>query len=253
VSTLRLTRLVLIERGRRILGLIGFAILFIAAGLTARVLTGPAGHVEMDALMQIGGINLVSALLLLGWLLGRYPIIAALVLLAGIFSADREAGYARLYSVRPVSFLRIYGLRFLTLLTVAFLLSATLLPVFDTIMLGRWAGPNTLVLVACYVAVYGSLVAFLSIFIKGEGWVALALGIVAMIWDAMRRGNLLADAPPGVREVVSFLLPPQGPLFRIETAFAELQPLPWAAVGYVFGYALVLLVAGAVFVVDREL
>ncbi|MGH7469005.1 MAG: hypothetical protein ACRENP_13705 [Longimicrobiales bacterium] len=252
MSALRLTQLVLRERSHRILGLIGFAILFIAAGLAARVLTGPAGHVEMGSLMQVGGYPLVSLLLLLGWVLGRYPIIAALVLMAGIFSTDREAGYARLYAVRPVSFLRIYGLRFITLLTIAFLLSATLLPIFDVIMLGQWAGPNTLVLIACYVAVYGSLVAFLSVFIKGEGWVALALAVVAMIWEALRRGNVLAEAPPGVREVVSFLLPPQGPLFRIETAFAELQPVPWAAVGYVMGYSFVLLVAAAVFVVDRE-
>jgi hypothetical protein len=252
VNTLRLTQLVLIERTRRIVGLIAFAILFLAAGVTARVLAGGPEHVELGQLLAVGGYPVLAALLLLGWLLGRFPLIAVLVLVAGLFSADREAGYARLYAVRPVSFLRVYGLRFLALLIIAFLMSAILLPLFDVIMLGNWAGPATLVLVACYVVLYGSLAAFLSVFIKGEGWVALALGVTAMIWDALRRGNALAQAPPLVREVVSFILPPQGPLFRIETAFAELEPIPWAAVGYVLGYSLVLLIAAAVFLVDRE-
>jgi hypothetical protein len=252
VSAFRLTRLVLQERSRRIYGLIAFAILFVASGLTARVLVGEEGHVELGELMTIGGYPLVSALLLMGWLLGRYPLIATLVLVAGIFSADREAGFARLYAVRPVSFLRIYGLRFLTLLAIAFLLSVILLPVFDVIMLGQWAGPATLVLIACYVIVYGSLVAFLSVFSKGEGWIALGLALAAMIWEALRRGRALDQAPPGVKEAVSFILPPQGPLLRIEAAFAELQPIPWVAVAYVLGYALVLLIAAAVFLVDRE-
>jgi hypothetical protein len=253
MSALRLTRLCLIERGRRILALAVFGVLFIVAGLAARLLTGQEGHVELGQLLQMGGYPLVSVLLLLGWLIGRYPIIAALVLLAGSFSTDRSNGFARLYAVRPISFLQLYGLRFLALLTIAFLLSAILLPVFDIIMLGQWAGPATLVLIACYVFLYGSLVTFLSVFTRGEAWIALALALAAMIWEALRRGNALASAPAIVRDAISFILPPQGPLFRIETAFAEVQPIPWSAVGYVLGYSIVLLVAAAVFIADREL
>jgi hypothetical protein len=252
VSALGLTRLVLAERTRRIVGLIAFALLFLAGAMAARILAGGPEHVEIGQLMVVGGYPLFAVLLLLGWLIGRFPLIAALVLVAGIFSTDREAGYARIYAVRPISFLRIYGLRLLTLLTLAFLLSAMLLPLFDLIILGHWAGSATLVLTACYVILYGSLVAFLSVFIKGDVWVALGLAIMAMIWDALRRGNALDQAPPGVRDVVSFILPPQGPLFRIETAFAQQEPMPWVAVGYVLGYALVLLIAAAVFVGDRE-
>ena len=253
MNALQLTRLFIFDRSRRILGLIGFGVLFIVAGLAARALTGQEGHVELGQLLQMGGYPLVSAMLLLGWLIGRYPIIAALVLLAGLFSGDRANGYARLYGVRPVSFLQLYGLRFLVLLAIAFLLGAVLLPIFDVIMLGAWAGPATLVLIACYVLLYGSLVSFLSIFTRADAWIALALALIAMIWEALRRGNALNDAPPIVRDVISFLLPPQGPLFRIETAFAEMQPIPWSAVGYVVGYSFVLLLAAAVFGTDREL
>jgi hypothetical protein len=253
MSVLRLTRLSLMDRSRRILALVLFGVLFIAAGLAARLLTGQEGHVELGQLLQMGGYPLVSAMLLLGWLLGRYPIMAALVLLAGIFSADRASGHARLIAVRPVSFLQLYGLRFLALLGIAFLLSAILLPIFDVIMLGAWAGPATLVLIACYVTLYGSLVTLLSVFTRADAWFALALALTAMIWEALKRGTALADAPPIVRDVISFILPPQGPLFRIETAFAEMQPIPWSAVGYVLGYSFVLLVAASVFLPDREL
>ncbi|MEX2281636.1 MAG: hypothetical protein WEE89_04010 [Gemmatimonadota bacterium] len=248
----RITRLVLVERSRRILGLIGFAILFVLAGFVARLLVGGSGHVEMGQLYQIGGYPMVSALLLLGWLLGRYPIIATLVLVTGWFSADRAAGYARLYSVRPVSFLRLYGLRLLTLLAVSFVMSAVLMPTFDVLMLGEWTGAAVFVLIGSYVLLYGSLTAFLSLFTRGEGWLALGLGMSAMIWDAMRRAGSLDQAPRIVRQIVSFILPPQGPLFRIETAFGEIQPIPWIDVGYVAAYSAILLLATAVFIVDRE-
>jgi len=253
MTTATITRLVLTERARRIAGLIIFAILFIASGLAARAVAGGNdGHIEMDQIFQAGGYPLVSALLLMGWLLGRFPIIATLVLLAGVFSADRAQGYARVYGVRPVSFVRLYGVRCLILLATAFALNAILLPVFDVIMLGAWNGPSTLVLIACYVIVYGGLVTLLSVFTRGEAWIGLALAIAAMVWDALRRADVLAQAPPGIKEAVSFILPPQGPLFRIETAFGEMTPMPWIDVAYVCGYGLVLLLAAAVFVADRE-
>ncbi len=248
----QVTRLVVIERSRRILGLLGFAVLFVLAGFVARLLVGGSGHVETGQLYQIGGYPMVSALLLLGWLLGRYPIIATLVLVAGWFSADRTLGYARLYSVRPVSFLRLYGLRLVTLLAIAFGMSAILMPAFDVLMLGEFTGAAIFVLIGSYVLLYGSLTAFLSVFTRGEAWLALGFGIAGMIWDAMRRAGSLDQAPPGVKQAVSFILPPQGPLFRIETAFGELQPIPWIDVGYVAGYSLILLLAAAVFIVDRE-
>jgi hypothetical protein len=253
VSALRLTRLAIVERGRRLLGLLAFAVVFLAAGLTARALVGQEGHVEIGELFLVGGYPVVSALLLLGWLLGRYPLIATLVLFAGLFSGDRTDGYARLYSVRPVSFLRVYGLRVLALLLLAFLLSAVLLPIFDVIMLGNWAGPATFVVIACYVLVYAGLTTLLSLFFRNEAWIALGISLAALIWDALRRANKLDQAPRGVAEAIAFILPPQGPLFRVEGAFAAVQPIPWMDVAYIIGYALVLFLAAAVLIVDREL
>lgn len=253
MSTVRLTQMVLVERGRRIVILIVIAGLFLVAGLAARVLAGGGDHVELDQLFLMGGYQLVSTLLLMGYLLGRYPLIATLVLLSGVFSADRLSGYARLYAVRPVSLVAIYGLRTIALLLVAFAISALLLPLTDLLVMGRWNGPATLVIVGCYVIVYGGLVALLSVFFRNEGWIALVLAITAMVWDALRRGNVLDQAPPGIKQVVSFILPPQGPLYRIESAFGQMQPLPWTDVAYVCGYGLVLLLAATVFVADREL
>lgn len=252
MSALRLTRMVLVERSRRIVILIAIAGLFAIAGLAARIVAGDGEHVDLDQLFLMGGYQLLSTLLLMGYLLGRYPLIATLVLLSGVFSADRAAGYTRLYAVRPVSLVAIYGLRMIALLLVAFAISAVLLPVTDILIMGRWNGPFTLVVVACYVIVYGGLVALLSVFFRNEGWIALVLAITAMVWDALRRGNVLEQAPPGVRQVVSFILPPQGPLFRIESAFGQSQPIPWTDVAYVVGYGLVLLLAAAVFIADRE-
>jgi hypothetical protein len=156
-----------VERGRRIVGLLAFALLFVAAGLTARMLVGEEGHVEVGELFLIGGYPVVSALLLLGWLLGRYPIIATLVLFAGIFSGDRIDGYARLYSVRPVS-------------SCAFMVSAHWFclrcpyaergaaAAVRCDHAGQLAGPATFVVIVCYMLVYAGLTTLLSLFFRGE-------------------------------------------------------------------------------------
>jgi hypothetical protein len=240
--------LTLRSRARRILGLGAFGMMFLAAGATARIFTGDEhGHIELDQLFALGGTTLVSALLLLGWLVGRFPLIAALVLMAGIFSHDRAAGYARLYAVRPRSMLLLYGVRFFALALMAFLLSALLMPIFDVIVLGEWSDPSLFVLIAAQVIVFGTLTALLSTMLRGDAWVALFLGVTALVWDALRRIDFFQAAPSAVRETVSVLLPPQGALMRIETAFATMQPVPWEAFIYIVLYgALMLLVAGVV-------
>src|SRR5688500_8118708 len=132
-------------RLKRILALLAFAMLFVIAGGTARAMVGVEhGHVEMGELLQVGGYPLVSTLLLLGWVLGRYPLIATLVLIAGIVSDDRTSGMSRLYSVRPTSLVGIYVRRFFAVALISFVISALLLPGFDLLLLGQWAGPATL-------------------------------------------------------------------------------------------------------------
>jgi hypothetical protein len=234
-------------RSRRVLGLIAFGALFLTAGATARVFTGREhGHIEMDQLFELGGTTLVSALLLLGWLIGRFPLIAALVLMAGIFSADRTLGHARLYAVRPRSLVLLYGARFLLLGLVAFTMSALLMPAFDYLVLGEWTGTSVFVLIAAQIIVFGTLTALLSVFTRADAWVALFLGLVALVWDGLRRIDFVQDTPAAFRETLSVLLPPQGALMRIEMAFGMMQPVPWDAFLYVVLYgALLAVFAGA--------
>lgn len=253
MSALAIASLTLRARRRRILALLAFAAVFLAAALTARLLVsqGEGGQVQMDRLFIVGGYPLVSALLLLGWVLGRYPLVATLVMLAGVISHDRAEGYARVYGVRPTSPHRIYAARAALLAAVAFAVSAVLMPVFDLIMLGTWAGPATFVLILAYVIVYGGLVALLSVWTRGDAWIALLLALLALVWDALRRADALM-IPPGLRDLVTFVLPPQAAFLELEGAFGALQPIPWDAFAYVVGYGLVLWALAAVSLGRRE-
>jgi hypothetical protein len=234
------------SRRRRLLGLAAFGLLFLAAGATARVFTqSDHGHVEMDRLFELGGVTLVSGILILGWLIGRFPLIATLVLMAGIFSGDRASGHARLYAARPRSLVLLYGARFLLYAAVAFFMSALLMPAFDFLVLGEWGGPSVFALIAAQIIVFGVLTALLSVFTRADAWIALFLGILAIVWDGLRRIDYFVAMPAFVRETVSIILPPQGALMRIEMAFGSMQPVPWDAFTYILIYgALVLLLAG---------
>jgi hypothetical protein len=238
--------LTLRARIRRIAGLIAFGLLFLAAGATARIFThSEHGHIEMDQLFELGGTTLVSVVLLLGWLIGRFPLIATLVLMAGVFSDDHSAGHARLYAVRPRSLPLLYGARFLLFATLAFVLSALLLPAFDVIVLGEWGGPSVFVLIAAQIVAFGVLTALLSVFTRADAWAALFLGILGLVWDGLRRVDYFPGLPRGVRELISVVLPPQGALMRIEIAFGSLQPVPWDAFLYIVIHGvLLMLVAG---------
>jgi hypothetical protein len=252
-GALMLAALTLKARRKRLFALLAFAALFLAAALTARLFVADDhGHVSADGLFVVGGYPLVSALLLMGWLVGRFPIIATLVLMAGVVSDDRAEGYARLYAVRPTSPLTLYGVRFAALALLAFLVSALLLPAFDLIMLGTWAGPATLVLILANVVALGGLVAFLSLWTRADAWIALFLALAALVWNALRESGRLT-VPPGARDFVAFILPPQGAMLRLEEAFGALQPIPWDAFAYVVGYGMVLLALAAFLLRRREI
>lgn len=240
MKALALVRLDLAERRVRILGLVAFAALFLLAGLAARAVAGEHGHVEIDRLFMLGGYPLASAILLLGWLLGRFPMIAVLVLFAGIVSRDRDEEYDRLLRVRPGRIGSVYFVRAVVLGTLAFLLSALLLPLFDLLLLGTWAGPATFVLAFANVVLYGSLTFFLSTLTRGDAWVALLLGMAALVWHGLLLTGYAAPPPP-IGDVLSFVLPPAGPILRLEGAFGQLQPVPWDSFGYVIGYSVVVL------------
>lgn len=237
---------------RRLFALAGLCLVFLfAASAAATFLKDEHGDVHIDALFVIGGYPAASALLLLGWLLGHLPLVAVLVLMAGFISDDRASGLARLIAVRPVSPVGVYGTRFGLLAVIAFAICATIMPAFDALMLGEWAGPATLVLILAYVVVYGGLVAFLSAWTRGDAWLALLLAIAAIAWSAFDRAGSLPLAP-GMAQLVGFLLPPQPALFQLEGAFAELQPIPWDAFAYCIGYGGFFLVLAGLSVARRE-
>jgi hypothetical protein len=242
------------SRMRRMLGLGAFALLFLLAGATARVLTGSAhGHVELERLFELGGSTLVSVLLLLGWLIGRFPMIAVLVLMSGVFSDDRDRGYTRLFAVRPSSVLALYGARMVTFSLIAFAMSAVLIPGFDLLILNEWTGTGVFALIGAQVLVYGSLTALLSVATRGDAWIALFLGLLATVWYALRRVDFFQSTPPLIRETVSVLLPPQGALLRVEGAFAAAQPVPADAMLYIAIYSLLILILAGAALARREI
>lgn len=247
-------RLTWASRVRRVIGLSAFGTLFVVAGATARLMTaGEHGHVELDPLFELGGTTLVSALLVLGWLVGRFPMIATLVLMQGAFSADRAAGTARLYAVRPRSLPALYLARTFALLVLAWLLSAIVLPLFDFMILGAPPGPEVFILITAQVLAYGAVTALLSVFTRADAWIALFLGIAAVVWDALRRMDAVASTLPWLRDAVSVLLPPQGALIRIESAFGADQPIPSDAFLYVTVYAALVFLLTAVALSRRQI
>ena len=250
-AAFRLAVLELRTRRRRILALLAFAGIFLAAAATAATLArGTTERVEFDRLFQLGGFPLVSGMLLTGWLLGRFPVAATLVLMSGIIAGDREAGHARVLAARPVPPALLYGTRFAVLAAVAFAICGVLMPLFDLIMLGEWAGPATLILILAHVLVWGGLTTLLSVFTSLDAWMALLLAILAMVWSALAGAGMLPLAAALV-EITAFVLPPQAQLFALESAFGDVQPIPWGAFAFAAGYG-VLAIMGALFFVGRR-
>jgi hypothetical protein len=178
---------------------------------------------------------------------GRFPAIAALVLMAGVYSEARHTGLARLLEVRARPPLLLLALRTTLALLLALALSLLVLITFDVVMLGRAPGPQLGALVLAHVLTYGAVTALLSTMTRGDGWAAAFVIILAMIWQALLRSGVLATSPPGIREVVTVVLPPQGALLQLENAFAGDLAVPWHALLYAALYAaLALLLAGVV-------
>ncbi len=251
-AAFRMAALELLARRRRILGLLAAAAVFLAAAVTAATLARDQGHVEFDTLYRLGGYPLVSGLLLTGWLIGRFPLVVVLVLTSGVVSGDRDAGTARLLAARPVAPTLVYGVRLLVLWALAFAIAAALLPAFDLIMLGDWAGPATLVLILAHILVWGSLTTLLSVFTRLDAWIAALLAVLAMTWNALVHAGLSPLAPP-LTEVLSFVLPPVERLVQLESAFAGLEPIPWDAFAFCAGYGAVLLLLAAWRIRRREI
>jgi hypothetical protein len=251
-AALSLAGLETLARRRRIMALLAFAGLFLLTAATAAVLAGEEGHVELETLFQLGGYPLISGVLLVGWLLGRFPLVATLVLFSGIVAADRVDGHARLLAVRPAPPALLYGVRFLLLGGLAFVLSAILMPLFDLLMIGTWAGPALLVLILAHVVVWGSLTTLLSVATRLDAWITLLLALFAMVWGALRQVDMLPVIPI-LGDIIAFVLPPQAQLFALESAFAGIQPIPWGAFWFCMGYGAVALLVAAFTLGRREI
>lgn len=243
----------LLAMRRRLLLLLAFAAVLLLSAVTARLLSSSPDHVELDRIFALGGATLASAFLILGWLVGRFPLIATLVLMAGVFSQDRAGGLARLYLARPVSPLAVWGPQMVARSLVAFAASVLVMPVFDLILLGQWAGPATLVLAAAWIVAFGGLVAFLSVWTRADAWIALLLGILAMTWFGLRTAGVLDGVPIGGRQFVTLVLPPHGALSALERAFGQIQPVPWSAFGDACIYGVTLYVLAALSIRIREI
>ena len=252
MSTLPLVPLIFRALRKRLLILGGFAALLLLLAGVARALSAGADHAELDRIFELGGATLGAAFIVLGWLLSRFPMLATLVLLAGVFSADHATGLTRLYAVRPVAPLRLYAMKFGVLCASAFILSAILLPLFDVLLLGQWNGPATLVLSAAYILAYAGLIALLSVFTRADSWVALLLGLFAMTWSGLRNMDMLGAIPAGGRHFVTLILPPHNSLLALENAFGQMLPIPWNAFIDVAIYGATLSVLAALALLRRE-
>ncbi|MEO5511318.1 MAG: hypothetical protein ABIV28_06200 [Longimicrobiales bacterium] len=253
-GTLALAWLELYTRRRRIAALLLFGLLYLIGALTVRAVgIGEHGQVEPDALQNFGGYPLVSAFLLLGWSIGRYPLVIILVLVGGLFSTDAYAGYARLYAATRVRLITLYGFRLALLMVVAFVMSSVLLPIFDFIILGKLSSPQLLVLVGCYILVFGSITALFSVFTRADAWCTLFAWITAMIWAALGRGGFVTNVPDAVVQGITVVLPPQHALNAIEDAFGNVMPTPWGAVLYVCMYAALMLLVSGYLLSRREI
>jgi hypothetical protein len=253
MRTAAVVGLTLAGRRRRILLLAVFGVALLAVGGLAAVMgRGPGGRLQLDPLFVTGGYPLVSGIILTGWVLGRFPLIAALALVAGLVSDDRATGQARLLAVRGASPVAVYGTRLAALLAVAFVLSAVVMPAFDLIMLGTWAGPATLVLIAAQVLVYGGLTALLSVWTRLDAWLALLAALGALGWAALGNAGILPHWPV-LSHVITLLLPPQNALHALEGAFANVQPIPWDAFAFCAGYSVVAIIVAGLALRHREM
>lgn len=252
MSALRLAVVHILAMRTRLFVLAALSAVFLLAGSAATLfLRDEHGDVHVDALFLVGGYPAASALLLLGWLLGRLPLIAVLVLMGGLVSDDRDSGLARIIAVRPVSPVAVYAARFALLALLVFVVCGVVMPAFDVLLLGEWAGPATLVLILAYILVYGGLLAFLSAWTRGDAWLALLLAILAIVWSAFDRAAALPVAS-ALGQIIAFVLPPQPALFQLEAAFAELEPIPWDAFAYAAGYGVFFMALAAISVHRRE-
>src|SRR5690606_8214888 len=99
---------------------------------------------------------------------------------------------------------------------------------------------------------FGALTFLLSVWTRADAWIAVLLSMLAMVWYSLRRGDLLAGVAPGLREIITLLLPPHGAILEIEQAYAQGLVLAWGGAMIVLVSAALAMLLGCVGLTDRE-
>ena len=179
--------------------------------------------------------------------------LAMIVLLAGFVSTDRREGYSRLFFAHPTRPISLYALRWGLALLLA-LAGAALFLVLGQVLAwgefrGGWAG---LLLALASAVVYGGLMAFLSAALpRGDAWTAFLLFAFPTFFPQLLE-LVLAGLPAAMRQLLIFLLPPQGALQVVWQGLLD-GVVVWPGMAFALGYGAVWLAAAALLVQLREL
>jgi hypothetical protein len=183
--------------------------------------------------------------------LSYFAAISMIVLLGGFLSGDRREGYTRLFFAHPTSPLGYYGLRWGTAYALALSGAVLFLVVGQLVawggIFGGWRG---LLLPLISAAIYGGLMAFLSVVLpRGDAWVAFLLLLPTFIPQLLT--GLVTPLPAFLRPVVYALLPPQGALTQIWEGILLGIPA-WGAIVFACLYGATFLIAAVLILRVRE-
>lgn len=173
--------------------------------------------------------------------------IAVIVLLAGYIAADRREGHTRIFFSHPTRPLAFYGLRLALALLVAVAAAALFLMFGQMIAWGEVRGGWSGLLLALVTAIiYGGLITFFSVTLRrGDGSLAFLLLLIPTFAPQLF-ARALAGLPTTLRQLIFFVLPPQGALQEIWQRLLE-GSVAWGAVGFAVGYGVLwLLLAGVI-------
>lgn len=183
----------------------------------------------------------------------NYAGLAVAVLLAGFIGNDRRHGYYRLqfsHPTRPVAF---YTLRWALSLAIATALAVLFLVLGQLVAWGEVrVGLQFTAQAFAFAVIYSGIAAFLSALLeKGDLAATIAVFFVAAFWIEAVQNWAVQPFTPGVRRVVSFILPPHTAASDIYNGLIS-GSMAWGAAAYALGYGLFWLILAGLLVKYRE-
>jgi hypothetical protein len=184
--------------------------------------------------------------------LANIAALSMVILLGGFISNDRRRGYYRMYFSHPTTPLAFYGVRWGIALGFTVLAASLFLVLGQLAGWGEFRGGSPGLYLAILSAVaYGGLIAFLSSALpRGDAWTAFAIFFFTLFWLYLL-GLGAEPFSPGVRRIISFILPPQTALQDVYSGIL-LGYAEWGAAAFVLGYGVFWLIAAALLVRIRE-